>query len=80
MPIITLPDGSTREYPAPVTGAEIAASIGAGLAKAALAMKVDGVQRDLYLPVERDAKIGVIFQAWQWIVAAIESPQSPELT
>ena len=57
---ITLPDGSTREYPAPVTGAEIAASIGAGLAKAALAMKVDGVQRDLYLPVERDARIEIL--------------------
>ena len=60
MPIITLPDGSTREFPGPVTGAEIAASIGAGLAKAALAMKVDGVQRDLYLPVERDAKIEIL--------------------
>ncbi|MDX2113720.1 MAG: threonine--tRNA ligase [Alphaproteobacteria bacterium] len=57
---ITLPDGSTREFPAPVTGAEIAASIGAGLAKAALAMKVDGVQRDLYLPVERDARIEIL--------------------
>jgi len=60
MVAITLPDGSKREYPGPVTGAEIAASIGAGLAKAALAMKVDGVQRDLYLPVERDAKIEIL--------------------
>ncbi|MCE2926425.1 MAG: threonine--tRNA ligase [Rickettsiales bacterium] len=60
MVTITLPDGSTREYPAPVTGAEIAASIGAGLAKAALAMKVDGIQRDLYLPVEHNAKIEIL--------------------
>jgi threonyl-tRNA synthetase len=60
MPIITLPDGSTREYPAPVTGAEIAASIGAGLAKAALAMKVDGVQRDIYLPISHDAKVEIL--------------------
>ena len=37
---ITLPDGSQREYPGPVTVAEVAASIGAGLAKAALAGKV----------------------------------------
>jgi threonyl-tRNA synthetase len=57
---ITLPDGSTREFPAAVTGAEIAASIGAGLAKAALAMKVDGMQRDLYLPVDRDARIEIL--------------------
>ena len=60
MPIITLPDGSTREYPGAVTGAEIAASIGAGLAKAALAMKVDGVQRDLYLPIDKDAKVEIL--------------------
>ena len=39
---ITLPDGSLREYPGPVTVAEVAASIGAGLAKAALAGKIDG--------------------------------------
>ena len=40
MPAITLPDGSVRDYPGPVTGTEIAASIGPGLAKAALAMEV----------------------------------------
>ena len=39
---ITLPDGSQREFPGPVTVAEVAASIGTGLAKAALAGKVDG--------------------------------------
>ncbi|MGI9132620.1 MAG: TGS domain-containing protein, partial [Rhodoferax sp.] len=39
---ITLPDGSQREFPGPVTVAEVAASIGAGLAKAALAGKLDG--------------------------------------
>ena len=39
---ITLPDGSTRAFPQAVTVAEVAASIGAGLAKAALAGKVDG--------------------------------------
>ncbi len=60
MPIITLPDGSTRSFDKPVTGAELAASIGAGLAKAALAMKVDGVQRDLYLPIEQDAKVEIL--------------------
>src|SRR3546814_4493352 len=39
---ITLPDGSTRAFEGPVTGAEVAAAIGPGLAKAALAVKVDG--------------------------------------
>ncbi len=60
MPIITLPDGSTRSFDTPVTGAELAASIGAGLAKAALAMKVDGVQRDIYLPIEQDARVEIL--------------------
>jgi len=60
MPIITLPDGSTKTFPGPVTGAEIAASIGEGLAKAALAMKVDGVQRDIYLPIDKDAKVELL--------------------
>ena len=42
MPQITLPDGSTRQYDQPVTVAGVAESIGPGLAKAALAGRVDG--------------------------------------
>ena len=57
---LTLPDGSTREYPAGTTGEEVAASIGAGLAKAALAIKVDGVQRDLYTPLTQDSKFQIL--------------------
>jgi len=57
---ITLPDGSKREYPGPVTGEEIAASIGAGLAKAALCVRVDGELLDLYVPIEKDAAIQII--------------------
>lgn len=56
----TLPDGSVKELPAPVTGADIAASIGAGLAKAALAVKVGGELRDLLRPIEADAKIEIV--------------------
>ena len=56
----TLPDGSVKELPAPATGADIAASIGAGLAKAALAVKVDGELRDLLRPLEHDSKIEII--------------------
>ena len=50
---ITLPDGSAREFAGSVTGAEIAADIGPGLAKAALAIKIDGRLADLAATVER---------------------------
>src|ERR1700759_4475301 len=60
MVAIILPDGSKREFPGPVTGEEIAASIGAGLAKAALAIRVDGKLLDLYIPIENDASIQII--------------------
>jgi threonyl-tRNA synthetase len=50
---ITLPDGSQREFPGPVTVAEVAASIGAGLAKAALAGKVDGKVVDTSFRIEQ---------------------------
>jgi threonyl-tRNA synthetase len=57
---ITLPDGSTRAFEGPVTGSEIAAAIGPGLAKAALAVKVDGELRDLKRPIERDAAVEIV--------------------
>lgn len=58
--VITLPDGSTRAFDTAVTGAELAASIGAGLAKAAIAVKVDGVQRDLSEPLPNGAKVSIL--------------------
>ncbi len=57
---ITLPDGKTMEFKTGVTGAEIAASIGPGLAKAALILEVDGLRWDLFRPIEHDAKIRII--------------------
>jgi threonyl-tRNA synthetase len=57
---VSLPDGSTRAFDGPVTGAEIAASIGPGLAKAALAVKVDGELRDLSRAIEQDAAIEIV--------------------
>ena len=57
---ITLPDGSTKSYDGPVTGAQIAADIGPGLAKAALAMRVDGAEWDLTRAIDRDAAIEII--------------------
>ena len=57
---ITLPDGSKRDYPAPVTVAEVAASIGAGLAKAALAGKVDSKVVDTSYLVDADSNLSII--------------------
>ncbi len=57
MPAITLPDGSVRMFDGPVTGTAVAAAIGPGLAKAALAMKVDGVLQDLSRTIGHDAAV-----------------------
>ncbi len=60
MPAITLPDGSVRQFDGAVTGTEIAAAIGPGLAKAALAMQVDGATRDLSTVLAGDASVRFI--------------------
>lgn len=60
MVTITLPDGSTKEFDDGVTGLAIAESIGAGLAKAALAIRVNGDLRDLSRVIEADAAIEII--------------------
>jgi threonyl-tRNA synthetase len=57
---ITLPDGSRREFPGPVTVGEVAAAIGAGLAKAALGGKVDGQPVDLSHRIEADARLAIV--------------------
>ena len=57
MPAITLPDGSVRHFPAPVTGTAVAEAIGPGLARAALAMKLDGKLVDLATEITRDATV-----------------------
>ena len=57
---ITLPDGSVKKYDQPVTGEALAADISAGLAKAALAVRVNGELKDLYLPIESDAEVAII--------------------
>jgi threonyl-tRNA synthetase len=57
---ITLPDGSQREFPQAVTVAEVAASIGAGLAKAALAGKVDCRLVDTSFRIERDCTLAIV--------------------
>ena len=57
---ITLPDGSLREYPGPVTVAEVAASIGAGLAKAALAGKIDGKVVDTSYVISTHSALSLI--------------------
>jgi len=60
MPRITLPDGSIKEFDHPVTAGEVAASIGAGLAKAALGARVDGELVDLNRPIDHDAAVAIV--------------------
>ncbi len=60
MPIITLPDGSQRSFHSAVTVAEVAANIGAGLAKAALAGRVDGRLVDTSFLIETDAQLAIV--------------------
>ena len=57
---VTLPDGKTLTFPGPVTGGEIAAAIGQGLARAALVLRVDGALKDLGTTLVRDARVAVI--------------------
>ncbi len=57
---VTLPDGSQREYPNPVTVAEVAASIGPGLAKAALAGKVDGKIVDTSYTISENSPVAIV--------------------
>lgn len=57
---ITLPDGSAREVPAGTTPAQIAADIGPGLAKAALAARIEGEVRDIMRPLEEDTELALI--------------------
>lgn len=60
MVAITLPDGNVREFDGAVTGAELAASIGPGLAKAAMVVKVEGELWDLSRPIEKDSKVEIV--------------------
>ncbi|MDZ4829532.1 MAG: threonine--tRNA ligase [Phycisphaerae bacterium] len=60
MPRITLPDGSIKDFASTVTAGEVAASIGAGLAKAALGAKVDGQLSDLSRRIDHDAKVSIV--------------------
>jgi threonyl-tRNA synthetase len=60
MPVITLPDGSLRKFPDPLTVAELAAAIGPGLARAALAGRVDGQLVDTSFRIDRDATVAIV--------------------
>ena len=60
MPNITLPDGSIRRFEKPISGLELATDIGAGLAKAALIISVDGEERDLNQEINNDCTVSII--------------------
>ena len=57
---ITLPDESIKELPKGVTGLDVAESIGPGLAKSAIAVSIDGIQKDLSDPIDADCALSVI--------------------
>ena len=57
---ITLPDGSVRKLEVGSNGLDIANDIGAGLAKAALAVSVNGIQKDLSDPINEDSDVSII--------------------
>ena len=71
MPTVTLPDGSTRSYDAPVTPAAVAADIGPGLAKAAMLAVVDGVEWDLTREIDSDSSLALITAKDDAILATI---------
>ena len=71
MPTVTLPDGSTRSYDAPVSPASIAADIGPGLAKAAMLAVVDGKEWDLTREIETDAALSLLTAKDDAILATI---------
>jgi threonyl-tRNA synthetase len=60
MVAITLPDGAVRQFDGPVSGLDVASAISKSLARAALAVRVDGQLKDVYLPIEQDAKLEII--------------------
>ncbi|MDD2751284.1 MAG: TGS domain-containing protein, partial [Acidithiobacillus sp.] len=60
MPDIQLPDGSHRQFPEPLTGLELARTIGSGLAKAAVAMRVDGTLKDLSTVLDENVAVAII--------------------
>ncbi|MBV8496521.1 MAG: TGS domain-containing protein, partial [Gammaproteobacteria bacterium] len=60
MPVVTLPDGSQRHFDRTVTADEVAQSIGAGLARAALAARVNGKLVDLSYPIASDAEVAIV--------------------
>ena len=57
---ITLPDGSTKDFDGPVSGSEVAESIGAGLLRAAVAIKVNGREQDLSVTITEDAEVSIL--------------------
>ena len=60
MPVITLPDGAQRSFSEPVTALQVAQSIGAGLARSALAARINGNLCDLATPIDSDAQFAVV--------------------
>jgi len=57
---VTLPDGSIKKFPGPITGFDVAESIGPGLVKAAVAIEVNGQEQDLSVPISEDSQVSIL--------------------
>ena len=60
MPVVTLPNGTSKSFDGPVTIADVATAIGPGLAKAAVAGVVDGQSLDLAMPIQQDCQLQLL--------------------
>ena len=84
MPVVTLPDGSQRQFDQPVSVHDVAASIGPGLAKAAIAGKVDDILVDTSFVIENDSNLSIVTEKGRLLLRYILPraiwPRRPEET
>ena len=76
---ITLPDGATRDYAAGITGMEIAESISKSLAKAVIAIEIDGELSDLSLPIDQDVSISLLKRTDEQALETLQLVQPTDL-
>ena len=79
MPDVRLPDGAVKHFDAPVTVAEVASAIGPGLAKAALAGRIDGKLVDTSFVIDRDATLAIVTASLEKIALEVRHLQRTEV-
>ena len=76
MPVVTLPDGTEKPFPEPVTGLAVADSIGPRLAKDAVAIRVDGSLNDLTVTVDHDVSVEILTFEPIFVLGEVNKPGS----